>query len=364
MPNSEPDNDDLRYLLGELPAKSGETLSDPSLRQTSDELTSWADHEITPLTPKGRVWENIEAQVSQQKTAPVISIFTLRIWQVAALLFLALNLFWLVLSFQEGTSRRGNAIASNPSTTGSEASSDRGSTPSNTTTSSGETGAEGSRVQTLETALSQRQAQVETLQQALSAAHANAQSADADHAQMLSQLDAFFLPVDGKAQITLLAMAADRSPFTQADFDALLPPNEAAFAGDFTDGLGAAPGAALGRLADPDTILPAPSAVAVWRNDLQEGVVNFYNMPDLPNSAIYELWAQDSSTGEPIKFGDLPVDSANDFSIVVTHDQDANFSPANFTVTIRSEVTNDVPAIILWGPGNPEAEPIGDIAEP
>lgn len=363
MPKPEEQDEPLSYLLGELPDNSVDPLSAPSLREAGDELTAWADNEITPLTPKASVWEHIHSEIRAEKASPAIAFFPQRIWQIAALLLLALNLFWLILFLGEDASKRGDTIASAEqiaSDSGLSTSFSPSQAPSNGTSSSPRTTeAQDTGAQNLETTLREREAQVNLLQRALADAQADAREADLDHQQLLSQLDSFFLPVEGKAQITLLSMAADRTPFTQADFDALLPASNPIVSSDalFLDSSTRFPAAI-----PEEELLPSPAAVAVWRNDLQEGIVNFYNIPELPEGATYQLWAEDSLTGETLNFGDLPSDSAGDFSITVTNDEDSTFSPSSLTVTINAGGGDS--AVLIWGPGNPEAEPVDNFGSP
>lgn len=350
MPNAEPPNDDLRYLLGELPPESEATASSDTLLLAGEALTTWADKEITPLTPAEQVWDSIALHTGNTRAANTLTpIFMLRLWQAAALLFFAGNLFWFLLFLREPTSdasARDTAATLSPETPAAMSASDAPNTPPPTANGPTPLPNDASpRLQALETRLAAKEDEVETLRDALRDASEEVNSARAAEGRLLAQLGTFFEAIPGKAQTTTIAMAADISPLTQADLVEIASGNRgqratlsADFASDF---------------AEASTSLPDPAAVFTWQNDLQEGILNLFNLPQLAVGSNYQLWAEHQLTGETVPLGPLESGTSGTVSFVIAT-EDPNFIPSAIWMTIEPSGET-----FLWGPGNPNAPPPG-----
>lgn len=424
MPDPLHDDRLMRYLLHDLSPEEylafQETLDEsPStraqLRELGNDLREWSYGHSAEIVPPKRVWEAVRERIrTETRTHPPESVKfplwqSIPFWRAAAIILLALNLLW--LAPQVLVSRR---AAETPKTTDSAitlASQTNSGSPTEMPADRFPPDAPGLTGDPTDLQMRLRESEIRVLElrEELLAAQRTRRHIEQDRDHLISRLNAFFQPSEGRGHLTLIELHPEGTePSTLIDEiqQSLLDSGNAVAAADvdgstsntdqgppivFDSMRGAGDfgqefnGIAVGysttdanvplqdesmdnatgtpqtsesveqdleaRFSTGAEVINAPSTVLIWRDDLQVGQIDFPGLADPAPGSQYNLWAKGSESSDYILIGVLPASGGEVLKIDFTINQ-PDFNPTEIILTEESSSTTTQPVgnIILKGP--------------
>ncbi|MFP4541297.1 MAG: anti-sigma factor domain-containing protein [Opitutales bacterium] len=354
-----PEDTLLRHLLDELPPAEARACEDQlaadataraALHAEGERLRQWATDDLPAIAPAPATWEHLAARLELSTAARPLPDHarwwhSLPLWRAAALLFLALHGLWL-LPWGKGLRENGEALApagGHHSPGGPASDSDRALV----TTTPPSPGEGATEIERLRSRLETREVEVEILRDALGTARDATRLAQRERERLAVRLGAFFRPEAGRSQLTLVELrprGVGASGFLENLQDALLNPDRGPRSRGAVD-----EEAFAGTTPGEDN----PAALAVWRDDLQQGFLNLYSLPAPAEGQQHTLWVRGSGEGDAfVAVGTLPPPESDVLLLDFTVPGTEAFHPGAFLITEEPAAGAPQPTgpVVLEGP--------------
>lgn len=398
----------------EREAYEAELKADPSLRaeirDAGDDLAAWVEDAVAPVPPPAHLWSEIVATLPLPSSASGSSrwgsFVSSRLWPTAAALLLVGNLAWLTW-WKWGQ----NDSSPTPPAAHENLAKITETAPMRTPASVDELRAalaqaekQAEEWETTSAKLSERLTEVTADHRALQQELRNwvdaANLARSEQIRLQHRIGSFFAPLEGRANLTVIELhpsGSTTSGLVEEITDAIVETGDDLATNDTVKVVSsggaipddARPGSPTGfhpgiisQTADtvtgydntptipetsdnpttqqstvaenspsPNDDAVEPSALAIWRNDLQQGFMNLYGLPAATDGGQYHLWAREAG-GNYVAVGILPDNSQGTVLLEFTVSMDA-FMPDSFLLTeeTSTEVTQPTGPVVLTSPG-------------